>query len=53
MTTGIMILILVSVIAHSIGYAMASSNDGFGYFLMSVGFGGLCSAVIFLAKLIN
>lgn len=53
MTTGIIVIILVSVIAHSIGCAMASSNNDSGYFLMSIGFGGLCSAVILLAKLIN
>ena len=53
MTTGIMVLILVSVIVHSIGCAMASSNNGSAYFLMSIGFGGLCSAVILLAKWIN
>ncbi len=53
MTTGIMVIILVSAIAHSIGCAMASSNNSSGYFLMSVGFGGLCSAVILLVKWIN
>lgn len=53
MTTGIIILILVSVIVHSIGCAMVSSNNGSGYFLMSIGFGGLCSAIIFLVKWIN
>lgn len=53
MTTGIMILILVSVMAHSIGCAMASSNRENGLFLMSMGFGGLCSAVILLVKWIN
>lgn len=53
MTTGIIVLILVSAIAHSIGCAMASSNNGSGYFLMSIGFGGLCSAIILLAKWIN
>lgn len=53
MTTGIMILILVSVTVHSIGCSMASHNNEFGCFLMSIGFGGLCSAVILLAKWIN
>ena len=53
MATGIIVIILVSVIAHSIGCAMASSNREPGYFLMSIGFGGLCSAVILLVKLIN
>lgn len=53
MTTGIIVLILVSVIVHSIGCSMASRNQESGHFLMSIGFGGLCSAVILLAKLIN
>lgn len=53
MTTGIIVLILVSVIAHSIGCAMASSHRENGLFLMSMGFGGLCSAVILLVRLIG